>query len=57
MTSERTRQLYGSIYPAFEWELDGNKKRTGRRRAFQFMRTMRWQAVLPSQRQPMEFYG
>lgn len=38
-----------------EHELDANKERTGRTRRAQFLRTMRWQAVPPSQRGDMPF--
>jgi len=36
-------------------ELDANMARTGRTRRTQFERTMRWQAVPPSQRVAMPF--
>lgn len=41
-----------------EYELDPQTmRRTGRRRRYQFHRTMRRDAVLPSKRTAMEFYG
>jgi len=41
--------------PAIEYELDDDGRRTGRCRRSQFHRTMRWQAVTPSQRGDAEF--
>lgn len=38
-----------------EHELDATMTRTGRTRRWQFLRTMRWQAVPPSQRGDMPF--
>lgn len=58
MTGDR-RGLYdihGSeehLYMTPEHELDANMQRTGRSRRTQFVRTMRYQAVPPSQRTTM----
>lgn len=37
MTPERILYLYGRIYPAWEYELDAEHRRTGRRRKRQFI--------------------
>lgn len=43
------------MIPGREYELDANGEPTGRSRRAQFRRTMRYQAVPPSQREAMPF--
>jgi hypothetical protein len=37
VTPERIRYLHGSVYPAWEYELDAEFRRTGRKRRRQFV--------------------